>query len=241
MNYGYAPAESEGGAQTLALAEADELERQCLQLYEHVVEPVDLTGRDVLEVGSGRGGGASFIQRYKKPAHMTGVDLSKNAVDFCRTRHGAEGPDFKVGDAENLPFKDSSFDAVLNVESSHCYPSFEKFLSEVRRVLRPGGHFLYTDHRPLADIDSWLKTLRTSGFDVLRETNITRNIVAALDRDNDRRLELIHRIIPRFLRPTFLSFAGVRGTPMFEEFQAGRIVYMSFVLQKPMHPIQRSM
>jgi SAM-dependent methyltransferase len=179
------------------------------------------------------------MKRYKRPAQVTGVDLSKNAVEFCRSRHGAEGPDFRVGDAENLPFNDSSFDVVVNVESSHCYPSFEKFLSEVRRVLRPGGHFLYTDHRGLAIVDSWRNTLRTSGFDVLRETDITRNIVAALDRDNDRRLELIQRMVPRFLRPSFLNFAGVRGTAMFEEFQSGRLVYMSFVLQKPMvSPVQ---
>jgi ubiquinone/menaquinone biosynthesis C-methylase UbiE len=233
MNYGYAP--SEGGAEMLALAEADELERQCIQLYDHVVGAVDLAGRNVLEVGSGRGGGASFLKRYKRPAQVTGVDLSKNAVEFCRARHGADGPEFRVGDAEHLPFDDGSFDVVVNVESSHCYPSFETFLSEVQRVLRPGGHFLYTDHRSQTDVESWRKALRTSGFDVLRETNITQNIVRSLDRDNDRRVELIHRIVPRFLQPSFLAFAGVRGTEMFKDFQSGKLAYMSFVLQKPMY------
>ena len=51
------------------------------------------------------------------------------------------------GDAQNLPFPDESFDAVINVEASHIYPNFERFLGEVARVLRPGGHFLYADFR----------------------------------------------------------------------------------------------
>ena len=56
------------------------------------------------------------------------------------------------GNAEKLPFADQSFDAVINVEASHCYPRFPQFLDEVARVLRPGGHFLYTDVRRRKEI-----------------------------------------------------------------------------------------
>ena len=51
------------------------------------------------------------------------------------------------GNAIDLPFSDSSFDAVISIEASHRYPSFETFLREVRRVLRPGGHFMFADMR----------------------------------------------------------------------------------------------
>ena len=51
------------------------------------------------------------------------------------------------GDADNLPFADQSFDAVINIEASHCYPRLSHFLADVARVLRPGGHFLYVDAR----------------------------------------------------------------------------------------------
>ena len=58
-------------------------------------------------------------------------------------------------DSEDLPFPDDSFDAVINIESSHTYPNFSRFLAEVARVLRPGGHFLYTDVRNTPDIAAW--------------------------------------------------------------------------------------
>jgi ubiquinone/menaquinone biosynthesis C-methylase UbiE len=213
MNYGYLD---------------DRMDREELPaaLYRHVVGPVDLKGSTVLEVGSGRGGGASVIKRTMGPARMIGVDLSKNAVDFCRAMHRVEGLEFKVGDAEHLPFEDSSFDAVVNVESSHCYPSFDKFIGEVRRVLRPGGHFLYADFRE--DVDA----LRNSGLTVVRETDITPNVIAALEQDNDQKLAVIHRLVPRFLQPSFFDFAAVRGSSIFEAFRTRKLIYRSFVLRK---------
>ena len=232
MNYGYAVPDGN----TRILAEADERNRHWIQLYDHVAGAVDLEGRTVLEVGSGRGGGSSFIKRYLRTGRMIGVDLSKNAVAFSRETHRVDGLEFQVGDAENLPVADSSIDAVVNVESSHCYPSFERFLAEVRRVLRPSGHFLYADFRQRENVESWRSALRSSGLAVLGETEITSNIVAALELDNDRKLDLIDRLIPRVLRSSFLDFAAVRGSAVFEGFRSGKLVYMSFVLQKPETP-----
>src|SRR4051794_21293817 len=74
MNYGYRwPA---GARAALVLAPEDESDRSCIQLYDLVASAVPLQGRDVLEVGSGRGGGASYVARYLKPRRMVAVDLS---------------------------------------------------------------------------------------------------------------------------------------------------------------------
>jgi ubiquinone/menaquinone biosynthesis C-methylase UbiE len=160
------------------------------------------------------------------------VDLSKKAIDFSRLTHRMDGLEFKVGDAESLPFPDNTFDAVINVESSHCYPAFETFLSEVRRVLRPGGHFLYADFRERSAVDVWRRALQSSGLEMLRETYITPNVVSALEIENDRKVEWINRLIPGIIRPSFLNFAAVRGSGLFESFRSGQLVYMSFVLRR---------
>src|SRR5690606_18111408 len=81
MNYGY---EQEEGAAALTLDPDDEADRLCVQLYEQVVANVALQGRDAVEVGSGRGGGASYLARTHRPARYTGVDFSANAVALCR-------------------------------------------------------------------------------------------------------------------------------------------------------------
>jgi len=64
MNYDY---QSLDEAEKLQLLSEDENNRYCAQLYDFVVSKVDVKDKDILEVGSGRGGGASHITSYRKP------------------------------------------------------------------------------------------------------------------------------------------------------------------------------
>jgi ubiquinone/menaquinone biosynthesis C-methylase UbiE len=164
---------------------------------------------------------------------MIGVDFSAKAVDFCNRYHARPGLMFVPGDSEALPFDDASFDVVLNVESSHCYTSMERFLGEVARVLRPGGHFLFTDHRSEDKIGQLRAQLSATGLQVLRDQSITPNVVRALDLDNERKLRLIEQHAPRMIRKRFERFAAVKGSQLYELFRTGALDYRSFVLRKP--------
>jgi ubiquinone/menaquinone biosynthesis C-methylase UbiE len=167
---------------------------------------------------------------------VVGVDFSKRAVAFCNKRYSfVEGLSFVAGDAECLPFRDNSFDVVVNVESSHCYGSINAFLMQVKRVLRQGGYFLYADFRDKDEIDSLRRELRHSGMTLIKETNITTNVIEALNLDNERKLVLIQEAVHKMLLGPFQEFAGVRGSMMYEGFQTGEVIYSSFVLQKPNH------
>ncbi|MBV8903617.1 MAG: class I SAM-dependent methyltransferase [Acidobacteriia bacterium] len=229
LNYGYVPLDGShmGG---LKLNPEDERDRFSIQLYYRVAGGRDLRGKDVLEIGCGRGGGSSFIARYLHPASLTGVDLSDRAVRYCRRRHRVDGLKFLRGDAEHLPLPSHSFDAVVNVESSHCYPSFERFLDEVVRVLRPGGLFLFADLRPREEI-ARLREQLSKRFTVVEEEIITPNVVRALELDSDRRRLLIEKRAPRFLHRALETFASVNGTPTFSAFASGGLQYVRFVLQ----------
>ena len=228
MNYGYAPLDPQ--TEKLVLDDADESDRYCIQLYQHVASAVDLHGLTVLEVGSGRGGGSCYIKRYLKPKTMVGVDFSENAVAFSNKNHSVEGLSFVTGDAESLPFEHNSFDVVVNVESSHCYGSMDTFLMQVKRVLQPGGYFLYADLRGKDSVDILHEQLRRSGMRLIKETNIAANVVKALYLDSERRMRLIreskHKLLSRLLQ----QFAGVEGSKVHEGFRAGRLMYLSFVL-----------
>lgn len=139
----------------IPLAPEDEPHRACIQLYHHVAAQVDLSGTSVLEVSCGHGGGASYITRTFQPRHYTALDLNPVAIQFCRAHHKLPELSFQQGDAEQLPYAAATFDAVINVEASHCYPDFPRFLTEVARVLRPGGHFLYADFRFADRLVEW--------------------------------------------------------------------------------------
>jgi SAM-dependent methyltransferase len=231
MNYGFAGVGSSDSG--VVLDPNDEQNRYSIQLYNRVVEEVDLRGKDVLEIGSGRGGGSSFVFRYRQPRSMTGVDFSSKAVAFCNGHHRLQGLSFQVGDAENLSFPTRSFDAVVNVESSHCYSSVERFLEQVVRVLRPGGYLLLADFRPEACVAAFREQLTNCGLSLVEEEDITQNVLLGLETTSDRKREWIEREVRARLRPIMSKFSALKGSPIFEAFRTGECRYLRFVLQKP--------
>jgi SAM-dependent methyltransferase len=231
MNWGYVPPDSE---QQLSLAAEDEPHRTAIQLYWHTLGGVDLEGKDVVEVGSGRGGGSSWIARSERPRSMLGVDLAPRAVALATRLHaGVPALAFRRGNALELPLPDGSADAVVNVESCHHYGSMPRFLAEVRRVLRPGGHLLITDYREAGEMPALEAELAACGLEVVRSSDITANVVAALERDNEAKEQMLLAHVPRALRTIMRTFMGNRGTDVFEGFQTRRWLYRSWVLRKP--------
>jgi SAM-dependent methyltransferase len=233
MNYGWASLEP--GPQPLVLHPQDEVNRYCIQLYHRVAAAVDLRDKDVLEVGSGRGGGAFYAARYLSPRSMTGLELANRAVAFCQRYYaGISGLRFVQGSAEELQFPAESFDAVVNVESSHCYNRIERFFNGVYRVLRPGGYFLYVDHREAAAVADWRQQILAAGFHLVEEENIGRNVVRSLELDDARKRALIDKKVPRLLRKFFHEFAGMQGSrSQYATLRSGEKQYVRFVLQKP--------
>lgn len=230
MNYGY---EKLNGDARLELKDDDEASRYCIQLYDHVVNRADVKGKLVLEVGSGRGGGASYITRYYEPKNYTGMDITPSSIDFCSKHYKeVEGLDFKCGNAEKLPFDDNSFDFVVNVESARCYSDQPAFFSEVNRVLKADGKLLMADMRYPNEMAELRKMFDDAGFKTVHETNISKNVVAALEKDSARREHLIDTKAPKMLRSSFKTFAGTLGTSRFNNFANGVFQYWSFVMEK---------
>ena len=230
MNYGYVSLDS--NHKPPDLLPQDEEYRYFIQLYDHVTSGIEWHGVEALEVGSGRGGGASFMMRYFQPNSLMGLDLTANATRFCQRYHSVEGLSFMRGNAESLPFADDSFDVVINVESSHCYAHFEQFLSEVSRVLKPNGHFLYADFRNQPQLEGWRKDLYGMGLDLLKEEHITPNILLSLDIDHDRKQKLIDHYVPQIIRDPFYDFAALKGSRIYRTFETGEKQYWRFVFRQ---------
>jgi len=235
LNYGFAHLDS--AAHTLKLSTHDEPHRYPLQLYHHVASAVDWDGQDALEVGSGRGGGSAYIMRRFAPRSIIGLDLTSKAIDFCNRHYRVEGLSFVRGDAESMRLADDTFDIVINVESSLYYPNVERFFEEVVRVLKPGGYFLYTDLRYCEEMDAWRAQLRSTGLQLIKEEDITPNVIRALELDHARRRTLIKRYVPKWLQSPFAGFAGVTGANLAADGpKLGERIYMNFVFQKQIAP-----
>ncbi len=239
MNYGYAPVD------VVAPDRWPMHERFGLQLYAQVAGARDISGKDVLEVGCGRGGGAAFVFEQFNPRSMTGLDLARTAINRSRAKHGRPGLEFITGDAEHLPFEDGGFDVVLSVESSHCYGNPLRLLREVHRVLRPNGLLLLADlrltllttdndgpvfHRD--DVARLHQQVADAGFVVCEEQDITANVIHALELQTPDVRARVEQEAPRFLREHVLTWAGAEGSPVFQAFVEHDLTYLRLVLQK---------
>ena len=98
-----------------------------------------------LEVAIGTGLNLPF---YPSAVELTGIDFSPAMLDLARRRAGELGraAELQQADAMALPFPDSSFDTVVCTFGLCAIPDDRRAVSEMNRVLRPGGLLLLADH-----------------------------------------------------------------------------------------------
>jgi len=216
----------------ISLTPEDEPNRACIELYHHVGTQVDFSGKHVLEVSCGHGGGASYLNGIQRPANYTGLDLNSTGIQFCQKRHHVEGLDFIQGDAENLPFPEKSFDVVINIEASHCYPDFPRFLAEVGRVLKPGGYFLYADFRFADGIEKWEAALAKAPLQLKQTRDIGAEVLRGMECNSDKSRELLDRKLPKFLHGLGRDFAGVKDSRIYNALREGQLSYRSYCFLK---------
>ena len=217
LNYGYISL-GDGDEARLAVAEGI-FNPSSVRLALELIGDTDLRGRQVLDVGCGRGGTVALLAEQFE-AHATGVDLAPEAIAFCRRIHQHPAVRFEVGDAEHLPFDDGAFEVVTNIESSHTYPNLRAFLAQVRRVLAPGGWFLYTDLLPVQRWAEVRALLGPLGLTVVSDRHITPNVLASCDAVAATRAQAFDE--PGALIDNFLA---VPGSAVYEQMASGAWEY----------------
>lgn len=133
----------------------------------------------ILDAGCGPGAALIYLSQF---GEVIGVDISEEALKFARQRGKV-----KKGDIANLPFKNAVFDVVVCFDVIyHKWVNIRKALSEIQRVLRPGGILLIREpafdwFRSSEDIASQtkhrfttgeMKTLLQNSFEILKLTYV---------------------------------------------------------------------
>lgn len=136
-----------------------EIARQNVVMAEALCTAADPhPGQRVLDVGCGSGTAALVAAR--RYCDVAGIDYVPALVDRARRLAQAEGytADFRVGDAQELPFPDGTFGAVLSVYGVQFAPDQERAARELLRVCRPGGRIGLASPMPLGWSGDWFAT-----------------------------------------------------------------------------------
>lgn len=108
----------------------------------------------LLDAGCGTGPMIEILAEHYPNKHYTGIDLTPAMIEAAQAKHIADA-DFIVGDCENLPFANASFDVILCSNSAHHYPDLPAFYASVARCLAPGGRFILRDYTSDSALVRW--------------------------------------------------------------------------------------
>ena len=123
-----------------ATGDFNQIARQNVGMAEALCDAVDPhPGERVLDVACGSGTAALVAER--RYCEVTGIDYVPELIEQATARAAANGQsvDFRVGDAQDLPFPDDSFDVILSVYGVQFAPDQEQAARELLRVCKPGG------------------------------------------------------------------------------------------------------
>lgn len=129
----------------------NEIARQTMMVAEDICRAADPRPTEaVLDVACGSGNAALVAAR--RYCIVSGIDIAENLIDRAQARAAAEGSqiDFRVGDAQDLPYPDARFDVVTSVFGVMFAPDQERAASEMLRVCRPGGRIVVANWMPEA-------------------------------------------------------------------------------------------
>ena len=130
------------------------LEAGALEFLSRIpIEP----GMRILDVACGAG--QISIPAARAGAKVTGIDIAPNLIEQARARAQAENLDahFDEGDAEMLPYEDSSFELVISLIGAMFAPRPELVAAELKRVCRPGGKIIMGNWTPTGFVGQMFK------------------------------------------------------------------------------------
>lgn len=118
----------------------------CKEDYPYIASELEKEDyNDLLDCGCGTGPMISLLYENDSSKNYTGLDITPRMIEVAKNKN-LEGVNWVVGDCENLPFEENSFDAIICSNSFHHYPNPEKFFESAKRVLRPGGRLILQDY-----------------------------------------------------------------------------------------------
>lgn len=128
----------------------------CQKDYPEILEEIEKEPfENLLDCGCGPAPMEFLLSQKYPEKHFTGIDLTPAMIELAKSKN-IPNADFIVGDCENLPFDENSFDLIICSMSAHHYPNIQIFFDSVYKCLKPNGRFVLRDMTSDNKIFRWI-------------------------------------------------------------------------------------
>jgi len=128
----------------------------CKKDYPYILEEIKKESFEtLLDAGCGTAPMLTLLTEEFPGKKYTGLDLTPEMIHTAEKKN-LPNTTLVVGDCENLPFEEDSFDIVINSQSFHHYPNPQNFFNSVHHVLKPGGRLILRDMGTGSSFLIWL-------------------------------------------------------------------------------------
>jgi len=124
------------------------LQQQLAKEMVDAIQPLKIHPKSILDIGTGTGEVAFLLHEIYKDAKITGCDLAPGMIKKAKQKNTTKKIDFEVGDAEDLPYPDKTFDLVVSSTTYQWVEDLERAFAEAKRVMKPGSYFVFTTFGP---------------------------------------------------------------------------------------------
>jgi len=130
--------------------------KMCAEDYDPILEELKKEPfGTLLDAGCGNAPMLSLLVEEFPDVKFTGLDLTAAMIESAREKK-LPNTTLVVGDCENMPFEENSFDVIINSQSYHHYPDPQSFFNSVCSVLKPGGRLIMRDNTSNSKALLWL-------------------------------------------------------------------------------------
>ena len=117
----------------------------CKKDYPDILKEIETEDFEtLLDAGCGPAPMIELLTKKYPNKHYTGIDLTEKMIELARNKN-LPNTEFVVGDCENLPFTNNSFDVIICSMSAHHYPEIQKFYDSTYRCLKTNGRLILRD------------------------------------------------------------------------------------------------
>ncbi len=150
-----------------------------------ILREIDVTGKDVLDIGCGTAGPDIVISKELNPSRIVGVDIEPYLVEKGRENISRAGLtnsiNIQLVEVGPLPFANHTFDIVFSKDSLIHVTDKSALYAEVLRVLKPGGVFAASD---------WLRSVNADSLDGYNEWRSLSSLEFSMQTDSETRAEM---------------------------------------------------